>query len=66
MILVEYSTDDYGKVMKYISCIKKKASELEEILEHDTMNQRSRKYRDFDEDDDDEDYKYRQKYNRYK
>lgn len=66
MILVEYSTDDYGKVMKYISCIKQKACELEEILDRDTMNQRSRKYRDFDEDDDDEDYKYRHKYNRYR
>lgn len=66
MILVEYSTDDYGKVMKYISCIKKKACELEEILERDTMDQRSRKYRDFDEDDEDEDYKYRHKYNRYR
>lgn len=63
MILVEYSTDDYGKVMKYISCIKEKASKLEEILEHDTMNHRSRKYRN-EEDDDDEDF--RPRYNRYR
>lgn len=65
MILVEYSTDDYGKVMKYISCIKEKASEIEEIIEHDTMNQRSRKYKDYE--DDDEEYDYRPiRHNRYK
>jgi hypothetical protein len=65
MILVEYSTDDYGKVMKYISCIKEKASKIEEIIEHDTMNQRSRKYKDYE--DDEEEYEYRPtRYNRYK
>lgn len=63
MIVVEYSSDDYGKVMKYISCIKEKASKVEEILEHDTMNYRSRKYKNEEEDDDEE---YRPRYNRYR
>jgi hypothetical protein len=66
MILVEYSTDDYGKIMKYISCIKEKASKVEEIIERDTMDHRSRKYRDFDEDEDDDFDRKHYKYNRYK
>jgi hypothetical protein len=41
MIVVEYSTDDYGKVMEYASCIEKKAKAIREILEEDTMNQRA-------------------------
>lgn len=60
MIVVEYSTDDYGKVMEYASCIEKKAKAIREILEEDTMNQRShhRKY-----DDDDEGDEYYERYN---
>lgn len=66
MILVEYTTDDYGKIMKYISCIKDKASKVEEIIERDTMDQRSRKYRDFDEDEDEDFDRKHYKYNRYR
>ena len=50
MIVVEYSTDDYGKVMKYISCIKEKAEELEEMLEEHTFNQR-KPYMRYDDED---------------
>lgn len=51
MIVVEYSTDDYGKVMEYVSCIEKKAKAIKEIFEDSTMDQRShRKHYDDEED----------------
>lgn len=51
MIVVEYSTDDYGKVMEYASCIEKKAKAIREILEEDTMNQRAHRKQYDDEED---------------
>jgi hypothetical protein len=51
MIVVEYSTDDYGKVMEYVSCIEKKAKAIKEIFEDSTMDQRSRHKQYEDEDD---------------
>ncbi len=63
MIVVEYGTEDYGKIMEYIDCIEKKAKKVKEIIADDTMDQRYRmRYRKDDEDDDEEeDYKYHTK-----
>lgn len=66
MIVVEYSTDDYGKVMEYISCIEKKAKCIKEIIEEDTMNQRMGKKRRSSYMDEDDDYEYEDKPKHYK
>jgi hypothetical protein len=69
MIVVEYSNEDYGKIMEYVSCIEKKASKIKDILAEDTMDHRYKmRYKDHEEDEDDyEDYKFhsRKKMSRY-
>lgn len=50
MIVVEYSTDEYGKVMKHLACIKEKAEELEVMLQDSTFNQRKHR-RSWEEED---------------
>lgn len=51
MIVVEYSTDEYGKVMKHLACIKEKAEELESILQDSTFNQRKPRHHWSEEED---------------
>lgn len=61
MIAVEYTTDEYGKVKKYLACIKKKAEELESIFEEITFNQRKPRH-SWDDDEDEYEYKKHSKY----
>lgn len=67
MIVVEYKTDDFGKLMEYISCIEKKAKCIKEILQEDTLNERAphvKGRRMYDDDDYEErdSYKSSKKY----
>lgn len=67
MIVVEYSSDDYGKVMEYVACIEKKAKAIKEILAEDTMDQRSHRHK-YDYDDEDGEYaprRYKKHISRY-
>lgn len=62
MIVVEFGNEDYGKVMKYISCIEDKAECIKEILESDTTKERKGRKRDYDDDDDDWSMRRRSRY----
>lgn len=55
MIVLEFSEDKFGKAMKAVSCICKKAEYIKEMFEEDAMGYRGKKK--YEEDDDDyEDY----------
>lgn len=52
MIVLEFSEDKFGKAMKAVSCICKKAEYIKEMFEEDAMGYRGKKK--YEEDDDDE------------
>lgn len=60
MIVLEFSEDKFGKAMKAISCIVKKAECIKEMFEEDAMGYRGKKFR-YDEYDDDDEYEPRVK-----
>lgn len=64
MIVVEYETEDYGKIMKYVTCIEEKAAELKELLTESSMDHRGGR-KDYSRDDE-EFYGYRMPRSRYK
>lgn len=59
MIVLEVTEDKFGKIMKAVSCIAKKAECLKELFEEDAMSYRGKKHYD---DDDDEEEEYRSRY----
>lgn len=67
MVVVEFGNEDFGKIMKYITCIEDKTMCLKEMISNSMTRERKRSY---DEDDDEEEWSrhksdYRKGMNRY-